>query len=115
MGWRDNPDYTVKEVTIANGAQESTAVDLGSGTLCGVIIPGTFTGTVMTFLAVEDSTSYAIYDAEGAADYSIAVAASKFVPVDTTKFVAVRNLKVKSWSVEGGARTVKLVTRKFQF
>lgn len=110
--WQDNPDYAVHELTIANGTQTSTAAaDLKNGTLCGILIPSPFTGTSVSFLVREDEVDYAVHDGAGAL-YEVTVAAGVFVPVDSSKFIAVRHLKVRSGSAEGGARTVKLVTRK---
>lgn len=111
MGFQQNPDYT-DDVTVANGATNSSQIDLKDKTLLGLFMPAAFTGTTITFLTsqVLGGTDVTVTDGAGT-DYSVTVAASKYVPVDPQKFLGVRFLKVKSGSTEGGARTVGISSR----
>lgn len=95
-------------VTIANGAQLSSAVDLLGFTLCAVETPGTFTGTAITFEVSSDNSTFVPVHKEDGNAYSITVAASRATIVDISKFRGFRYLKIKSGSAEGAARTVTL-------
>ena len=95
-------------VTIANGAQLSGAVDLLGFTLCAVETPATFTGTAITFEVSNDNSTFVPVHKEDGNAYSITVSTSRATIVDILKFRGFRYLKIKSGSAEGGARTVVL-------
>ena len=101
------------DIAIASGQTTSGEADLSNGrTLAGIIMPGTFTGTALTFTAYDSSggTFNAIYGDTGTA-ISVTCAASRYIAVDPAVFAGVRYLKVVSGSSEGGNRTVRLVVR----
>jgi hypothetical protein len=98
--------------TIANGAQLSGEVNLRGQAVHGVITPAALTGVALTFEASDTAggTFVPVHKADGTA-YSVTVAASRFTVVDPTVLRGINYLKVKSGSVEGGARTLKLAAR----
>ena len=106
-------ERAIKTFTIANGEQTSGELSMGLGQLLGLFMPGTFTGTAITFLASDTSggTFVDVYDVGGASAYSLTVAAGRFVPVDPRVFVGFAFIKIKSGSAEGGARSVKASVR----
>ena len=106
-------ERSIKTFAIANGEQESDELSMGQGQLLGLFMPGTFTGTSITFLASDTSggTFVDVYDVGGASAYSLTVAASRFIPVDPRVFVGFSFIKIKSGSAEGGARSVKASVR----
>lgn len=99
-------------VVIANAATASAALDLGSGTVCGIYIPSSFTGTSITFTSALTFTgTYApVKDGAGAA-VSKTVAAGDYVYLDPAIFAGIQYIKVVSGSAEGAARTVTFAVR----
>jgi hypothetical protein len=99
--------------TILSGATESDAKDLRGTMLLALDMPGTFTGTAITFLhALEiDGTFKQVTVGSTGNAYTVTVAANKTVTVDPFTFAGLRFLKVKSGSAEGADREVTLLTR----
>lgn len=91
---------------IANGQQESGAISTAGLSLCGILMPATFTGTALTFeaCATASGTFLPVYNAAGALSYT--VAASRFIAIDPKDFQGIQFLKIKSGSSEGGVRTL---------
>lgn len=102
----------IKSAVIPSSGDTSPEVDLGVHRLVGIILPGTFTGTALTFLMSDASggTFVAVNNDSGL--ISKTVAANKYLPVNPDDFLGIRFIKVKSGSTEGAARTVKLVTQR---
>lgn len=61
-----NFPYSSPQVTIANGAALSSATQIGSGVLVGIIMPAAWTAAAITFQASIDGVNfYPMYDANG--------------------------------------------------
>jgi hypothetical protein len=111
------PLRETKEATIANGASLSGAIAVGQGVPVAILMPGTFTGTSMTFQGSLDGTTFTnLYDTSGT-EVSITVAASRLISLEAIFFPAIPYLKVRSGTAgsptaEGGARTLSIVTRR---
>jgi hypothetical protein len=97
---------------IANGATQSSAVDLTNFVLCGMFIPSAFTGTTITFQCSDAAGGTYVNIADGAGNVlTKTVAVSQYIYLDPNIFAGVRFLKITSGSAEGGARSVELVVR----
>ncbi len=92
-------------VTIANGAQNSSVIELNGFQLAGIQMPAAFTGTTITFLVATTlaGTYQALYNLTGAVSY--AVGASRFVAIDPKDFQGTPYIKLVSGSAEGAARS----------
>lgn len=99
-----------KSAVIANGQTVSSAVYLGDKVPVVVRMPGTFTGTTMTFQGSPDGVTYQAVNVGGNA-YQETVAASKDVVLDPSMFSGFRYIKLVSGSAEGGDRTLTVFTR----
>lgn len=101
-----------KSATIAASGTTSAEVDLEGTTLCGLIMPATFTGTTITFQMSDDSggTFVLMHDGAGAS-YSKTVATSKYIPLNPADFAGMRYIKLVSGSTESSQRVIKLATR----
>ena len=104
------PEY--KLATIANGATESSEINLNGKTVCGLIMPSAFTGTTMTFKGARTvgGTFVTLKDTSGT-DKSITVGTSRYIILDPADFAGIENLKLVSGSAEGAARDVYVATR----
>lgn len=99
-----NPNYPV---TIAISTQLSTVINCGGFSLCGVLLPTAFTGTVLTFQAsVDGSNFYDVHSTTSGTLLSYTVAPSTFCSIDPKDFHGVQFLKIKSGSSEAAARTL---------
>ena len=100
----------VLEAVIANAGTDSATVSVPlNKCLLGFRIPGTFTGTSVSFkMGIESTdTPRAIYD--GASLVSISVTANRYYYVDPKIFVGCNFLVIVSNSAEGAERTIPLV------
>ena len=103
-------DRTFQPLTIASSATTSDAVILGGKVLVGLVMPGTFTGTTITFTVSHDGTTYqALYD-DTNTQVSMTVAASRNYALPDT-LAAWPYFKIVSGSSEGGARTLYVVMK----
>lgn len=95
-------------VPIANGQQESSAIDCGGFTLCGIILPAAFTGTALTFETCDTigGTYLPIKSTTSGSALSYTVAQGTYAAIDPKDFQGVRFLKIKSGSAEAAARTL---------
>ena len=109
-----------KTVTIADTTSLSDAADLGDETLCGVIVPSTWSTAAISFLAATTLTGtyYPLYSASGAevVTGSITGGTAVWVALDPADFAGVRYLKVRSGTSaaavnQSGGDTLTLVTR----
>jgi hypothetical protein len=95
-----------QEVDIANGQQESAALNCGGIVLVGILFPAAFTGTAVTFEVSNkiDGTYVPLYNSAGLVSYTIAQ--GRFYAIDPKDFYGVNFLKIKSGSAEGAARAL---------
>lgn len=106
-------DQWSQSVTIASGQQDSAAVNLVGGTLCGVYLPAAFTGASLTFKAstAVGGTYKEVLNEDGT-PYTVTVSADGYSPVDPSVFAGVLFLKVRSASAEGAGRSLDLSIRR---
>lgn len=101
-------------VTISSGQTESSAIDLTNGSLCGIYLPATFTGTTLSFKTslTLDGTYQPWTDA---ADVLIAlvVAQGKNYPLNPADYIGIRFLKLVATSQSQNS-IVNLAIRDFQ-
>lgn len=92
--------------TIVNTAQESSVISTAGLSLCGILMPPTFTGTALTFeaCATLGGTYVPVYNSAGQVSYT--VAAARYIAIDPKDFQGILFLKIKSGSAEGGARSL---------
>lgn len=106
----DYVDLAVRTVTIANGAANSTSVDVSKYTLVGIEFPATLTGTGVTLQVSQDNSTFAtVY--QGSGDVTITKQNSKLVLVGNTYRSLEglgKYLRVVSSGNEGADRSLKL-------
>jgi len=111
----DLATLSTTDVSIANGATTSGALDCSSGrTLVGIILPAALTGTTMTFTTAPTSTGtyVPVYDPNATdAAYEVTVGTARYIPLNPVAFAGCRFIKLVSGASEGGVRTIKCVTR----
>ena len=97
---------------IASSGTASGAVDLQGLTLCGFIMPATFTGTLVTFTCSDTlaGTYVPVYDATNT-QKSVTVSASRYYALNPSDFAGIRFIKLVSGSAEGAERTITLAAR----
>lgn len=106
-----DPIYTL-EVVVANGGTESTSIDLNGHVLIGVDVPGTVTSTTAELqTSLDGSTWKPVYDREGN-KYTLALSATRYIALPPGDIAGLPNVRLKTGSAEGAARTFKLVARK---
>lgn len=107
-----DPIYTEPSV-VANGATESAHVQLSGHVLIGVAVPATITSTTAELQTSIDAgvTWLPIYDRDGV-KYSLALGASRYVALPPGDIAGLHNVRLKTGSAEGAARTFTLVLRK---
>lgn len=109
-------------VTIANAASLSDAANftaLPGASLCGIIVPSTWSTAALSFAASADnSTFYPMYNASGAelATGSITGGTAVWVALDPADFAGVPYIKVRSGTVgaavnQSGGDVLTLVYR----
>lgn len=103
-------------VTIANGASLSDSIDLSGTTLCGYIMPASWTTADITFQASIDGTNFFdLYDQYGT-EVKHTVSTNRFIALLPSDNTSIRYIKfrsgISSGSVSQGAqRQITLVTR----
>ena len=105
--------YITTDVTIANAATTSAAIDVPDGlSPVGFITPSALTGTSFTFTVSVDGTNfYALKKNDGSASISYTVAASGYYPMNPSDWCGISNFKIVSGSTEAAARSIILVFR----
>jgi len=98
--------------TIASSGTTSNAIDTAHADIIGFVMPGTFTGTSVTFLGSMDNSNFDTVSYEGT-DLQFTVAANKLVTFDITKLMAPRYVKIVSGSSEAAERVIQAVLRAF--
>ena len=116
-----NNDFQVKvsyELTalidISEDNDDSVAVDLGGGTLCGVFLPSNFDGTGFSLLACDtiDGTYSVVSKDDGTPYAAASVAAGEYVALNTEITKGLRFIKIKTASAQTTNDTIiKLATR----
>lgn len=100
-------------LTILTASTKSAVIDLVGGTICGLITPGTFTGTAITFEVSNDvaGTFVALNDSSGAV--SVTVTTSKAYSINPVTFYGWRYIKIVSnaGANADAGRTVILAVR----
>jgi hypothetical protein len=99
-----------ESVTIANGQTTSGAIKIFGTTLCGVVVPASFTGTTLQFQGSHDGTNFNTLYKDGA-DLSVTVTSSKFVVLQPADFAGVNYLKLVSGSAQTGDKVLYLACR----
>tara|TARA_R110002020_G_scaffold91245_1_gene221765 strand:- start:4564 stop:4896 length:333 start_codon:yes stop_codon:yes gene_type:complete len=105
--------YVIKKATIAASATSSDAVDTDSLLLCGVIFPGTFQGTAITFkYSTDGSTWMDVKETDGSA-VSYTASDGDVVRADPSgwAFASSGFLQIVSGSTESAQRIVHLIFR----
>jgi len=106
-----DPIYTT-EVVVANGGTESSPTDLNGQVLIGVDVPAAVTSTTAELqTSIDNSTWKPVYDREGN-KYTLALGASRYIALPPGDIAGLHNVRLKTGSAEGAARTFKLVLRK---
>lgn len=91
--------------TISSSGTTSSAIATGGRVIFGLVMPGVFTGTSITFTVSHDGTTYqALYD-ETNTQVSMTVAASRSYALPDA-LAAWPYFKIVSGSSEGAARTL---------
>lgn len=105
--------YITTDVTIANGATTSAAIDVPDGlSPVGFITPSSLTSTSMTFTVSVDGTNfYALKKNDGSASISYTVTTSSYYPMNPADWCGISNFKFVGGSSEAAARTILLVFR----
>lgn len=100
-------------IDVSDSATVSQAVNLEGATLCGFILPATFTGTTITFqIADEEGGTYVnLYDKTNT-QVSFSVTQGRGYSVDPALFACAQFIKLVSGSTEGADRVIKLLVRK---
>lgn len=101
-----NTAYQTKfTATIANGAQDSDAIEFKDFAQGGFMLPATFTGASMSFKVSNDNVTYAPLHDSSDALISITVTQGRAYafPIGSFGFAY---LKLRSASAEGGARSI---------
>lgn len=104
--------------TIANGASQSSVIDLRSRRLKAIVMPSSWTAADFTFLASADNVTYqAVYD-DNATELTVKAAASRVLTLRddiSSCLEGVGYVKLRSGTSavpvnQGAARTVFLLT-----
>lgn len=102
-------------VVIANGAQESAAINCGGLTFCGVFLPEAFTGTSISFETSFDlgTTWVPVKSTTAGTTLSYTVAQGTYCAIDPKDFQGINFLKIKSGSAEAAQRTLICALKGF--
>ena len=101
--------------TILTASTKSAEIDLGGGDICGFILPGTWTGTALTFEVTNTTggTYVPLYDGVSGSAVSVTVAQSRAYSILPSTFAGWRYVKIVSDAAANGdaGRTVILAVR----
>ena len=110
----------VVNATIAASGSLSSAVNLGGGTLAGVIMPSAWTTANITLVGSPDGvTYYDLYDIYGS-EITIVGTAWKLIPTgDVVSYLPISHLKIRSGTgasavTQSAERIVGLIVRNIQ-
>lgn len=96
-------------VTISNSGTVSTVAAGNGMTAVGVYLPGTFTGTALTFLASRVNGQTGLVSDGAGGSYTRTVRAGDYVPLSRDLFSGIDSLQIISGSSEGAARSLTVV------
>lgn len=105
------------DVTIANGASQSGAVNLGVFTPVALQLPAAWTAAKVSFLASgDDSTFGSVVNLAGEVASAANNAASDYVILDQSTFGGLKIIKVRSGTSatpvnQGDDRTIRLIVK----
>lgn len=91
---------------VADGEDTSSVIETNGMSLCGILIPATFTSTALTFQAAleADGPFFPIKNKSGAVSYT--VAEGEYMAIDPSDFYGVQFLQIVCGSDEAAARTL---------
>lgn len=100
-----------RDITIANGEQNSSVFGTGQATRGSFHIPSAFTGANVTVQVGNDITDFVSCPVEGneANPITVAVNGTYAFPIKTFNY---RYVRLRSASAEGAARTIPCFTRE---
>jgi len=110
-------DVETKVATIAASESLSDSVDLGSGTVFGIIIPASWTTADLTFQGSVDGTNFYNLFTDDGTEYTVVAAASRFIAsINYPLYYNLAFLKVRSGTAgspvnQAAERQIKLVMR----
>lgn len=100
--------FATMTVTL-NGTTASTSAEVGNGRLVGVIVPGTWTASTLTFEVSVDGASWGTLDNMSGIVTTPTLAANDRVSLDPTDFYPWPWVRVKSTTSQDAERVVTLV------
>ncbi len=107
------------DVVIANGASASAALDLGGLHLAAIAMPAVWTAAALSLQTSFDGvTWFDVFNSDGT-ELLLTVLASQYILLDFTKTIALGQMvRLRSGTsaapvVQGGARTLSVVSRSF--
>jgi len=109
----------IHSATIANGASLSDAVDLGDGSLVGVVMPASWTAAGLHLVGSVDGTNYyPLFDTAGNEIGVITAVAAYMYAFDPGLAQPPRYIKIRSGTAgtpvaQGAARSLTVIARKF--
>ena len=105
FNYQKKKDFTTT-ATIASGATESEAVDLGGLELAGIFVPSTFDGTSISVKVAPSLTGTYVTLREAEADFIVTVAADRYVPIENLAlFAGVQFIKMVSGTAQATTNT----------
>lgn len=85
-----------RTAVIANGEAVSAAVDIDGASVCGILLPASWTTANLTLQGSYDKSTYAnVYDMDGV-EITIVAAASRYIALNPADFLGIKSLKLRS-------------------
>ena len=106
----DNSRVSLIDVEISD--QNTGVVDLVGCTLVGIYMPTEFTGTEMTFLAVDDEGVTRVVNDGAGNDLTKTVAANKMVILNPADFAGVKKVIIRASTSQAAARKFQIAMRE---
>lgn len=106
-----DPIYTEPSI-VANGGTESAIVALNGHVIVGIAVPAAITSTTAELqTTIDGSTWLPIYDRLGT-KYTLDLVAGRYIALPPGEIAGLHNVRIKTGTAEGAARTFQLVLRK---
>ena len=105
----------VLDAVIANGASESSAIQLNGAAIVGLNMPAAWTAANVTLLGSTDNATYnPIYDTAGI-EATITASSARYIPLNPVSYYGIKWLKLRSGTAgtpvnQGAARTIQVAT-----
>jgi hypothetical protein len=98
--------------TIASLGRNSSAVTIGSMTICGLIMPATWTAATLSMeMSIDNGvTWHQVYDNDGT-QIVLTVDASRYVKLDPADFAGINTLRLVSSADQAEERTIVIAAR----